>query len=313
MQVRGRWRSKQRKIIALLDQVAVLRKKFTYFNLFYVTRHDIKFAIKFANDAINSQIKRHTNFLHGNSSKETCIICLEDTDVEQMFSVDDCLHRYCFSCMKQHVEVKLLHGMVPKCPHEGCKSRLEIDSCEKFLTPKLIGIMGQRLKEDSIPVAEKVYCPYPRCSALMSKKEALEYANTASIGAVRAGARKCKTCNGLFCINCKVPWHAKMTCLEYVRSNPLPRAEDAKLKSLATRNLWRQCVKCSHLIELADGCFHITCRYHPSSLKVELLILTDFLFFFFFFSSKQTATYFLGKKEKDGEIILCSAFLKSTL
>lgn len=258
--VRGKWPPKNRKIAALLDQVAVLRKKFTYCNLFLVIRHDIKFAIKLANDAINSQIMRPAKFLHGNNLKETCIICLEDTDIGQMFSVDSCLHRYCFSCMKQHVEVKLLHGMVPKCPHEGCKSLLKIDSCGKFLTPKLIGIMSQRLKEDSIPVTEKVYCPYPRCSALMSKKEALEYANTTSVGAIRAGARKCMTCNGLFCINCMVPWHSKMTCFEYKRSNPFPQAEDAKLKSLATRNLWRQCVKCNHLIELAEGCFHITCR-----------------------------------------------------
>lgn len=287
MQVRGKWRSKQRKIITLLDQVAVLRKKFTYFNLFLVIRRDIKFAIQLANDAINSQMKRCTKSLHGNSSKETCSICLEDTDAELMFSVDDCLHRYCFSCMKQHVEVKLLHGIVPKCPHDGCKSQLKIDSCEKFLTPKLIGIMGQRLKEDSIPVTDKVYCPYPRCSALMSKKEALEYANASSIGAVQSGARKCMTCNGLFCINCKVPWHAKMTCWQYLSSNPHPWTEDAKLKSLATRNLWRQCVKCNHLIELADGCYHITCRYHLSPLKVELLIPNNFLLLFFLSNEEQ--------------------------
>ena len=280
IQVRGKWPPKNRKIAALLDQVAVLRKKFTYCNLFLVIRHDIKFAIKLANDAINSQIMRPAKFLHGNNLKETCIICLEDTDIGQMFSVDGCLHCYCFSCMKQHVEVKLLHGMVPKCPHEGCKSLLKIDSCGKFLTPKLIGIMSQRLKEDSIPVTEKVYCPYPRCSALMSKKEALEYANTTSVGAIRAGARKCMTCNGLFCINCMVPWHSKMTCFEYKRSNPFPQAEDAKLKSLATRNLWRQCVKCNHLIELAEGCFHITCRFYLSSLKVELHIITNCPFFF---------------------------------
>lgn len=35
-------------------------------------------------------------------------------DVEKMFSVDGCLHRFCFSWMKQHGEAKVLNGMVAK-------------------------------------------------------------------------------------------------------------------------------------------------------------------------------------------------------
>ncbi|KAK6936000.1 IBR domain [Dillenia turbinata] len=161
--------------------------------------------------------------------------CLEDTVTNQMFQVDGCRHRFCFSCMKQHTGVKLLHGMMPKCPHEGCDSDLKIDSCEKFLTPKLTEIMRQHVKELSIPVTEKVYCPYPRCSALMSKTEVLIHTN-------------------------EVPWHDNVTCYQYKRLNPYPRPEEAKLKSLATTNLWRQCSRCNHMIELAEGCYHMTCR-----------------------------------------------------
>ena len=199
---------------------------------------------------------------HPSSSSpyEACVICSEDTDVNQMFSVDGCLHRYCFSCMKQHVEVKLLHGMVPKCPHEGCKSELVVDNCRKFLTPKSIETMNQRIKEASIPVADKVYCPNPRCSALMSKSDVLEYSKD-FLDVEQTGVRKCLNCHGLFCIDCKVPWHSNMTCYDYKSLNPNPPEEDVKLKSLATSNLWRQCVKCNHMIELAAGCYHITCRY----------------------------------------------------
>ncbi|KAK9280010.1 hypothetical protein L1049_013695 [Liquidambar formosana] len=118
--------------------------------------------------------------------------------------------------------------------------------------------MRQRIKEAEIPVTEKLYCPYPRCSALMSKSEVQESVGI-EIGAGRIEARRCTKCQKLFCIYCKVPWHEKLTCHEYKRLNP-PRAEDAKLKSLATVNLWRQCVKCNHMIELAEGCYHMTCR-----------------------------------------------------
>ncbi|XWS71332.1 hypothetical protein CRYUN_Cryun03dG0129200 [Craigia yunnanensis] len=258
--VTRRWPPKQRKISMLVNQVLLLQRKFTYCSPTLVARNDIKYAFKLAREAIVSQVTRPIEQNHGKTVKETCVICLEDTDFGCMFSVDVCMHRYCFSCMKQHVEVKLLHGMVPKCPHEGCKLELTVDSCRKFLTPKMIETFKQRIKEASIPIAEKLYCPYPRCSALMSRSEVSEYAKDALVGAERSGTRKCLKCHGLFCINCKVPWHSNMTCEDYKRKNPHPPAEDLKLKSLATMNLWRQCVKCNHMIELSEGCYHMTCR-----------------------------------------------------
>ncbi|KAG8488681.1 hypothetical protein CXB51_016639 [Gossypium anomalum] len=255
-----RWPPKQRKISMLVNQVLLLQRKFTDCHPILMARNDIKYAFKLAREAIVSQVTQPVEQNESKSVKETCVICLEDTDSGSMFSVDGCMHRYCFSCMKQHVEVKLLHGMVPKCPHEGCKSKLIVDSCRKFLTPKMIETLKQRMKEASIPVTERVYCPYPRCSTLMSRSEALEYSKDALVGAERSGARKCLKCHALFCINCKVPWHSNMTCQDYKRKNPLPPVEDLKLKSLARMNLWRQCVKCNHIIELSEGCYHMTCR-----------------------------------------------------
>ncbi|XP_016652653.1 PREDICTED: probable E3 ubiquitin-protein ligase ARI10 [Prunus mume] len=122
------------------------------------------------------------------SLKETCLICLKETPIAQMFPI------------------------------------VNIETCEKFLSPKLANIMIQRIKECSIPATEKVYCAFPRCSALM----------------------KCMKCHQLFCINCKVPWHYDMNCYDY--------------QSLAMKKLWRQCSKCKHMVELDSGCCHVTCR-----------------------------------------------------
>ncbi|KAL3325287.1 hypothetical protein AABB24_039066, partial [Solanum stoloniferum] len=257
--VTGRWSAKQRKVAALLNQVALLRLKFSFCQPSLVPRNEIKFAFKFAREAMTSQVEKVAETAASRNMYETCAICFEETNFGQIFLVDDCRHRYCVSCMKQHVEVKLLHGIVPKCPHAECNSDLKLDSCSNFLTPKLIDIMKQRIKEASIPVTEKVYCPYPKCSALMSKSEVLEYSKGSFLGAERLGIRKCTKCNGLFCVNCKVPWHCNIACDEYRKRNPNP-PEDRKLKTLAETNLWRQCVKCNHMIELAAGCYHITCR-----------------------------------------------------
>ncbi|XP_009342327.3 uncharacterized protein LOC103934299 [Pyrus x bretschneideri] len=257
--ITGKWTAKQRKVAMLVSQVKSLQAKFTVCNPILVPRFDIKFAFKLARDAIDSQSQTNqpAQSITSKNVNEICVICLEATDVNQMFSVDGCLHRYCFSCMKQHVEVKLLHGMIPRCPHEDCKSDLTVDNCAKFLTPKHVETMRQRIKEASIPATEKVYCPNPRCSALMSKRELLQDVKSRDVEL--SGVRKCLKCQCLFCINCKVPWHRNRTCADYKRLNPCP-SEDTKLKSLASTNLWRQCVKCNHMIELAEGCYHMTCR-----------------------------------------------------
>ncbi|CAJ1979356.1 unnamed protein product [Sphenostylis stenocarpa] len=259
-QVNRKWPAKQRKIALLVDEADLLQKKFRLCCLSYSARRDVKFAFKLARDAIVSRSMSPSEPGSSKSVNETCVICLEDTDVSQIFSVDRCQHRYCFSCMKQHVEVKLLHGILPKCPHEGCEYELLVDSCQNFLTPKLTETMRQRKLEASIPAAEKVYCPYPRCSALMTRTEVFEYSENLIGVSDQAGPKKCLKCHGLFCFNCKVPWHSGMTCLVYKRLNPNPPAEDLKLKSLASRNRWRQCVKCNYVIELAEGCYHMTCR-----------------------------------------------------
>ncbi|XVF04975.1 hypothetical protein REPUB_Repub05bG0130000 [Reevesia pubescens] len=256
----GRLQPSQSKMGMIVNEVALLQKKFTYFQPSHVTRNDMKFAFKLARDAIVSQIAWPAETSNGRGLKETCVICFEDIDSAQMFSVDGCFHRYCFSCMKQHLEVKLLNAMVASCPHEGCNSEVTIDSCGKFLDPKLVEIISNRKKEASIAVSEKVYCAFPRCSALMSKNEVLQYTKTVYLGAEQTGARKCVKCHRFFCIYCKVPWHYDMTCYDYKKSNPNPVKEDAMLKSLATKKLWRECIKCKNMVELAEGCYHITCR-----------------------------------------------------
>lgn len=262
-QITGRVQpSEPDKYASLLSRISHLRRKFVYCEPSLVKGDRNRCALKSAREAIISQIKWPAESDKGRSFKETCAICFEDTDVEKMFTVDHCLHRYCFSCMKHHVEAKLLNGTMAECPHEGCKSEVSFDGCKKFLAPELVEVAQERIKESAIPVTEKLYCPFPRCSALMSKHEALEYTKTAYVGGEEHGVRKCIKCRRFFCVNCKVPWHNNMTCDGYKSSNLFREAGDTKLKSIASMKHWRQCVKCNHIIELAEGCYHITCRYH---------------------------------------------------
>nr|GEV62946.1 ribonuclease H domain-containing protein [Tanacetum cinerariifolium] len=246
--------------VTLVDQLNVIQRKFAYCGAYLVRQHDLKFAYKLARDAITSQVTQFAENTSGETLLEQCTICFDAIYSGQMFSVNKCLHKYCFSCMRKHVEAKLLQGQLPECPHEGCKSHLELESCKKFLNLELYEILSLRIKEASIPTTEKVYCPFSNCSTLMSKGEVQEFTASSSAAPQGSGMRKCVKCGHLFCVNCKVPWHDNFTCSDYKMYYPNGSANEAKLKSLATKNSWRECIKCKNLVELAAGCYHIYCR-----------------------------------------------------
>ncbi|KAF6134740.1 hypothetical protein GIB67_002141 [Kingdonia uniflora] len=273
-EITKKWVAKQQKISTVVDQAYLLEGKFESCCPFFVARKDVKFAFKPAREVIDSQIIRSAESSHARSMKETCTICLEDTDVEQIFVVDTCLHRYCFSCMKQHVEVKLLHGMGVRCPYEGCNTELDIRRFRKFLSPQLVDLMSRQTQEALVPVGERFYCPYPLCSVLMSINEIPMHANGVSIGANPFLTRECNKCQRPFCIDCHIPWHRNMSCSDYKRLNPC-HVEDTKLKSLATRKKWRQCTKCKNMIELFEGCNHISCRVGMRLLVNEVVSEED--------------------------------------
>ena len=268
MQVRRSWTPKQKKIAMLMDDLKLIRQQFSFTQAVLVAGNEVKYAYKLARESIVSQATPQDNPRQAKvaARKEECLICFNDIDPERMFSIGKCSHRFCFQCVKQHVEVKLLHGMIPNCPHDKCKSEMVIDACGKLLTPKLGEMWKQRIKENAIPVTERVYCPYLKCSALMSKTKISESAKSLQSAYPASGVRRCVECRGLFCVDCKVPWHGKLSCAEYKKLHPNPPADDVKLKSLANNKMWRQCGKCQHMIELSQGCNHITCRYLLNTL-----------------------------------------------
>ncbi|KAM3194361.1 hypothetical protein ACQJBY_070808 [Aegilops geniculata] len=243
----GTWRPTKNKIEDMVDEALSLMRKFKQCEFSLIPRGQVGYATKLATELV------------GTKKRETCAICLEDTDLSKIYAVEGCAHRFCFSCMKEHVKIKLLGGTLPACPQDGCTTKLTVKDSKIFLTPQLLEIMVQCIREGQIPPTQKIYCPYSKCSTLMSLREVIS--SWALMYTVAGGPtlRKCIKCKGLFCISCKVPWHAGMSCCDYKRKYPHVRPEDAKLQNLAQQRSWRKCVKCNHMIELAEGCYHITC------------------------------------------------------
>ncbi|KAG8047165.1 hypothetical protein GUJ93_ZPchr0008g13178 [Zizania palustris] len=258
----GIWRPKQKKLADMINQVLSAQQKFKQCEISHVPQSQVNYVAKLARDSLETQIAKAVALNAGKEKRESCMICLEDTDVSKIHAVEGCAHRFCFSCMTEHVKVKLLHGMLPACPHDGCTTKLTVEGSKIFLSPRLSAIMAQRIREGQIPPNQKIYCPYPKCSALMSLGELIHPMQESSSKYTVVDAatlRKCVKCRGSFCISCKVPWHDRMTCYDYKRRYPHDRPEDAYLQKLARQQLWRQCIRCKHMIELAEGCYHMTC------------------------------------------------------
>ena len=157
----------------MVDQVVSILVEFEQCEISLVRRSEVGYVLKLARDSIVAQIAKALAIDTSKGKRETCTICLEDTDVSKIHTVEGCVHRFCFSCMKEHVRVKLLHGTLPSCPQDGCTTKLSVEGSKIFLSSQLLQIMVEveRIREGQIPPTQKIYCPYPKCSALMSLSE----------------------------------------------------------------------------------------------------------------------------------------------
>lgn len=241
----------------LVNDVRRIRERFSSSFTIFVSRCSIKYAYKLAREIIVSEISMPTDTPRRAkpARKMTCAICLDDdVNADQIFTVDHCLHWFCSECVKRHIEVRLLEGSVMTCLR--CKSELTLNRCANLLTPKLREIWQQRIRENSIPFEERVYCPNPKCSALMRITE------LSKLNKETAVRRCCEKCDEPFCTNCKFPWHDNLSCDDFKIMHPNLRENEIKLHALANQKLWRQCEKCQHMIELSEGCVLVVCRYH---------------------------------------------------
>ncbi|KAG6390915.1 hypothetical protein SASPL_148660 [Salvia splendens] len=95
--------------------------------------------------------------------------------------------------------------------------------------------------------AERFYYPYKECSALLIAD--------GSENVVQSECRR------LFCVQCKVAWHAGIKCDEFQRLKKDERSnEDLKLMKLAKDSKWIRCPSCRIFVSRSVGCRDMRCR-----------------------------------------------------
>eukprot|EP00262_Sarcandra_glabra_P000216 TRINITY_DN10297_c0_g2_i1.p1 TRINITY_DN10297_c0_g2~~TRINITY_DN10297_c0_g2_i1.p1 ORF type:complete len:509 (+),score=62.23 TRINITY_DN10297_c0_g2_i1:306-1832(+) len=190
---------------------------------------------------------------------EDCPICCEEKLPSEMITIT-CCHKFCSQCMIMYVDGKLQTSQIPiRCPQVRCKYNISASECKSFLPVTCHRSLEKALVEADILDSEKMYCPFPNCSVLLNPRHCISTRASSSTQQDN-GCVECPECRRFICVDCRVPWHSSMTCEEYQN---LPAEErdlgDITLHRLAQNKKWRRCQQCRRMIELTQGCYHMTC------------------------------------------------------
>ncbi|KAI8957287.1 hypothetical protein F5Y11DRAFT_360955 [Daldinia sp. FL1419] len=173
----------------------------------------------------------------------SCSACREDLQIEQPLQRLPCGHSYCSRCLKIMINQATTDEskMPPRCctqpiPGSMIKSILSREEQHRFLRAVL---------QFSTPWGSRVFCSNPTCGEFIPPRAKFDPKYP-----FQTTCRKCKT--GV-CIMCKSDAHP------IGQDCPDDWELDAVLK-MGEKSGWRRCYKCRSLVELAQGCTHMTCR-----------------------------------------------------
>ncbi|KAB1222136.1 hypothetical protein CJ030_MR2G002686 [Morella rubra] len=195
----------------------------------------------------------------GDKSLENCSICCEDK-LSLMMITMKCSHKFCSNCMRTYVDGKVQSSQVPiRCPELRCKYYISTTDCRSFLPLTSYESLEKVVAEANVLHSDRIYCPFPNCSALLDPRECLS-ARASSSSQLENSCVECPVCRRFICVECGVPWHSSMNCEEY-QNLPLEErdAADITLHRLAQTKRWKRCQQCRSMIELTQGCYHMTC------------------------------------------------------
>lgn len=135
-----------------------------------------------------------------------CLICMDVKPVEEMFISNPWSHSSCNDCIGKYVEAKIQENIaMVKCPDVNCNAALEPQFCRSIVPGQVFDRRENALCELLVLGSQTFYCPFKDCSAMLVDDGGSEVVMRS----------ECPNCHRLFCAQCRVAWHAGVSCSEF--------------------------------------------------------------------------------------------------
>lgn len=170
-----------------------------------------------------------------------CLTCGSDDVPPAKSAKLSCGHRMCHGCLKRIFNMSVTDPahMPPKCCTEN---HIPLKHVDKLFSDKFKTNWNRKYEEYN--TKNRVYCPSPKCGEWIKPSHMHTY-----MGRKYGLCQRCKT---KVCVLCNDKMHKSSDCPK----DP----EIQKLVQQAQDEGWQRCYNCSALVELKEGCNHMTCR-----------------------------------------------------
>ena len=165
-----------------------------------------------------------------------CSSCFDDIPLNSSIDLS-CQHSYCSDCFAQLVlaAMKTESLWPPRC----CLEEIPRAAILQHLSEQQVLEFGAKEKEYRTPANERWYCTNTKCLKFF-------------VPSKHSTWTVCTHCKHNMCIHCRGPRHpTKERC-------PQDKDLQATLNEAELAG-WRACYSCQNMIELTQGCRHITC------------------------------------------------------
>src|SRR2546423_9357527 len=173
--------------------------------------------------------------------KISCLTCGADDVLISRSAKLACSHRMCHECLRRIFTMSVTDPahMPPRC----CTTEhIPLKHVDKLFDQNFKKTWNRKFQEYT--TRNKVYCPARGCGEWI-KPSHITVEHGRKVG-------KCKRCNARVCCTCNNKLHTSREC-----------PKDPAIKEfveIAKEKGWQKCYSCSAMVELKEGCNHMTCR-----------------------------------------------------
>ncbi|KAH0430925.1 IBR domain-containing protein [Colletotrichum camelliae] len=173
----------------------------------------------------------------------SCVCCRNEFNKSTDLHSLPCGHTYCADCLS--IMIQQATTDESKMPPRCCTQPIPGSIIQKILTREEQHAFLKAVLQFSTPWEARVFCPNTACGEFIPPRNRIDPKHPFDV--------VCRKCRTRVCIMCKRNAHA------IGKDCPSDWELEAVLK-MGEKSGWRRCYKCRSLVELSQGCTHMTCR-----------------------------------------------------